>query len=273
MLQAIKSLLAEPDTRGLAIDDPETTTIRRKIVREKKFLRGIYEEWYERVAGHLPREPGAVLELGSGAGFLDEYIPGLITSEVFHCPHIGVVLDARRIPFPAQSLRAIVMTDVLHHVPCAQEFFAEADRCLVPGGAILMVEPWVTAWSKLIYRNLHHEPFEPGARDWTFPQSGPLSGANGALPWIIFERDRAEFHRQYPNFAVARIEPMMPLRYLISGGVSLRCVAPAASFGLWRGLEGALSPWRSQLAMFAFIVISKRSGQSGLSPAASTVSK
>ena len=254
MIQAIKSFLAEPATRGLAIDDPATTTIRRTIVREKKFLRNIYDEWYAKVTAALPTVKGQVLELGSGAGFLDKYIPGLITSEVFICPDIQVVLDARRIPLPSGSLRAIVMTDVLHHIPCTPDFFAEADRCLAPGGAIIMVEPWVSAWSRFVYQNLHHEPFVPLAKDWTFPESGPLSGANGALPWIIFERDRSEFHRRFPNLKVAQIEPMMPFCYLVSGGVSLRCLVPAASFGIWRACERTLG---SKLAMFALVVVRK----------------
>jgi len=42
------------------------------------------------------------------------------------------------------SLRAIVMTDVLHHIPNVESFFAEAARCVRPGGVIVMIEPWLT---------------------------------------------------------------------------------------------------------------------------------
>jgi hypothetical protein len=45
------------------------------------------------------------------------HIPRLITSEVFNCPGIQVVLDGQALPIAAGSLRAIVMTDVLHHIP------------------------------------------------------------------------------------------------------------------------------------------------------------
>jgi hypothetical protein len=48
------------------------------------------------------------------------------------------------------------------------------------------------------------------------------------------------------------------LRYLVSGGISLRGLVPAASFPLWRGLERALSPWSRQLAMFAHVVLERR---------------
>jgi len=47
----------------------------------------------------------------------------------------------------------------------------------------------------------------------------------------------------------------MPFRYLLSGGVSLRSLAPGWSFELCRGLENALGLWNDHLAMFAQIVV------------------
>ncbi|MBK8443443.1 MAG: hypothetical protein IPL35_08515 [Sphingobacteriales bacterium] len=52
-----------------------------------------------------------------------------------------------------------------------------------------MSEPANTAWGRFFYQNFHHEPFQPEAASWEIPSTGPLSGANGALPWIIFKRD------------------------------------------------------------------------------------
>ena len=120
-----------------------------------------------------------------------------------------------------------------------------------------MIEPWTTAWSRLIYTRLHHEPFDPGASAWTLPAGGPLSGANGALPWIVFERDRVAFEQAFPQWRVRSIEPFMPFRYLVSGGVSMRSLMPAMTFPLWRGFETLLRPWMSSLAMFALIVLDR----------------
>jgi hypothetical protein len=78
-------LLAHPLTRGLDIDDPKTTELRREVIRSKPFLKRLYDEWYDHVQGYIPK--GATfLELGSGAGFLQERLPELITSEVLTCP-------------------------------------------------------------------------------------------------------------------------------------------------------------------------------------------
>jgi SAM-dependent methyltransferase len=250
--------LAHPLTKGRDPDDPATTRLRRQIVEDKPFLRKIYLEWYARLLQALPAVDGGILELGSGAGFFREVCPQAITSEVFVCPGVQSVIDARRLPFADRSLRAIVMTDVMHHVPDAGRFLAEAQRALAPGGRVLMIEPWLSTWSKFVYTRFHPEPFRPDAPRWEFPATGPLSGANGALPWIVFERDLAEFRRRFPHLGIVRVEPFMPFRYLLSGGVSMRGLAPGWSFGMWRGLESVLAPWMRHLAMFAFIALERR---------------
>lgn len=257
MFAIVRNLMAHPLTRGMDLDDPQTTELRRRIVREKVFLRRIYEEWYTMLAAEVPGGPGDVLELGSGAGFLEEYIPGLITSDVL--PGEGrLVVDARQMPFADGALKAIVMADVLHHIPQPRRFLAEAARCVRPGGVISMIEPWVTPWSRLIYRRLHHEPFRPAAEQWEFPQSGPLSGANGALPWIMFVRDRAMLEREFPQWRIRWIQPFMPVRYLVSGGIAMRGLAPGWTFPALRALERAGGSFSRRLAMFAQVTLERR---------------
>ena len=257
MTQLLKELLAHPLTRGLDINDPQTTNIRRRLINEKRFLRSIYEEWYQSLATELPPGPGSVLEIGSGPGFMSDYVPGLVTSEMFPCQQIRVVLNAMQMPFGDGTLRAILMTGVLHHIPDVRRFLSEATRCLRPGGAMIMIEPWVTSWSRQVYTRLHHEPFEPDAHEWSFAPTGPLSGANSALPWILFERDRKKFALEFPSWRLQSIEPTMPFAYLLSGGLSGRSLMPGWSFGPWRFLERLLQPWINSWAMFARIVLVK----------------
>jgi SAM-dependent methyltransferase len=252
-----RTRLSHPKTRGLDIDDPCTTQLRRQIIQQNNFLRQTYNEWYAAIAAALPDGPGPLLELGSGAGFLKEHIPGLITSEIFYLPGVDAVLDGQQLPIASEALQGIVMVDVLHHLPQPRRFFAEAERCLQPGGVIIMVEPWVTTWSRAIYRRLHPEPFRPEATLWEFPSSGPLSGANEALPWMVFERDRARFQQEFPRLEIRKISLTMPFRYLISGGFSLVSLCPGWTFGIWRRVENLLKPWMRRLAMFAQIELVK----------------
>ena len=258
MVKEFKELLAHPDTRDLSIDDPRTTEKRRNIIQGNTFLCQIYDEWYRLISKGIPAGTGSVLELGSGAGFLSRYIPRLITSEVFLCSDIQLVLDGRRLPFSTASLKTIAMVDVLHHIPDSRAFLREAQRCVRPGGSIVMIEPWVSTWSRTIYTHLHHEPFDPNTKDWSFPDTGPLSGANGALPWVIFQRDRPHFESEFRELAIREVRPFMPFRYLVSGGVSMRQLMPGATFGLWRHVESWLNSWPHHWSMFAFIHLERR---------------
>jgi SAM-dependent methyltransferase len=240
------------------LDDPRTTYARRQIIQEKEFLHKIYLEWYSSLSStlHHPKKP--ILEIGSGAGFLSEHIPNLISSDIRSYPWLSIVLDGHHLPFASEALHAIVMNNVLHHMPTPEDFISEATRCVVPGGVLSMIEPWVTQWSTLIYKKLHHEPFNLLAKNWGFPSSGALSGANSALPWIIFERDRKRFEREFPQWKIMKISLGMPFRYLLSGGVSTRTLMPGFTFSFWRKLEEFFSPWMHKWAMFALIVLEKQ---------------
>ena len=104
-------------------------------------------------------------------------ISGVITSDVLPLTGVDVVVDAGHLPFGKESLRAIAMTNVFHHLPDSRSFLREFARCAKSRGALIMIEPWVTKWSKRVYGSLHHEPFDiaalavflagPGARNIT----------------------------------------------------------------------------------------------------------
>lgn len=254
----IKSWLAHPLTRGLHLDDPRTTTLRHQVISQNKFLLRIYHEWYQYLKSSLSDSEGGILELGSGGGFLTECIPELISSEVFYCSGTAVTLDGQRLPFANQSLQAVLMTNVLHHIPDNRFFFAEAARCVKKGGCISMIEPWNTPWASFVYNVLHHEPFEPGAADWHLSSNGPLTTANDALPWIILGRDRNQFEAEFPEWKIKKVQLMMPFRYLVSGGVSLRQLMPDWSYPLWKGLETVLLPLDHLLSMFAYIHLERQ---------------
>lgn len=80
-----------------------------------------------------------------------------------------------------------------------------------------------------------------------------------ALPWIVFARDRSQFISEYPGLQLVSVQPMMPFRYLLSGGVSCRSLTPGWTFPLWRAIEGLMEPFSSSWAMFAQIVLKRTS--------------
>lgn len=254
MRSVLRQWLAHPLTAGLDLDDPATTELRRQIIQSKPFLKAIYDEWYSLLAAQLADIDGPVLELGSGAGYLHRFVENVITSEVFFCSGVALVANAQELPIATCSLRAIAFTDVLHHIPNARDFFREAIRCLRPGGKIVMIEPWVSRWSHFVYTHFHHELFAVDAKEWTFPSHGPLSGANGALPWIVFQRDRRAFELEFPELKIEVIRPLMPFRYLLSGGVSMRTLMPPFTQPFWRLADGVFK----DQGMFALISLVRK---------------
>jgi SAM-dependent methyltransferase len=239
------------------LDDPSATLLHSRILEKKKFLRSLYSDFYRDIARRLgDRQSGIVVELGSGGGFIKEVIHGAITSDILELPNVDRVFSASEMPFDAASIDAIVMIDVLHHIAEPRLFFDEAVRCLKQGGKVVMIEPANTVWSRFIYKNFHHESFDIKAQ-WTIEKGGPLSGGNGALPWIIFERDRERFEKRYPQLSIAAIEFHTPVAYLLSGGFTLRQLVPDFCYLPVRGIEYIMSPLRQWTAMFETIELVK----------------
>jgi hypothetical protein len=231
-----------------------------KTLRNKPFLSRLYNDFYEEIRLAMPSEVhGPVVELGAGAGFFKNHLPQVITGDVLPSRFIDVCFDARRLPFRENSLKGIVMLNVFHHIPSAGVFLADAQSCLQRGGVVVMIEPWITVWSLLIYKLFHHEATAPSQRGWDFESSGPLSGANQALPWIFFQRDRVLFERTFSNLRIQTIRLHTPFLYLASGGLSHQATAPMVWYAPLVRMENLAQPLRGVLSMFATIVL-KRMG-------------
>ncbi len=253
----IKSLLQLEELKDWKhdLDSPETTILHGEIVRKKPFLKRLYKEWYalfKKESQSLPE--GIRLELGSGAGFIKEFIPAIITTDVLPLPNIDRVMSAEKLDFPDNSISGIFMIDVLHHIPHPAYFLKEAERCLFKGGKIILIEPANSWWGRFIYQNFHHEPFDPKA-GWELEATGPLSGANGAMPWIILERDRQLFKEKFPELSIQSIRYHTPFRYLLSGGVSMKSLVPGWSFSFFSWVDRMAS--NVGFSMFQTAIIKK----------------
>ena len=165
---------------------------------------------------------------------------------------------AEKMPFEDNSLKAIFMLNVLHHIPDSEQFFREAQRTLTKNGFIYMIEPATTVFSKFIYKNFHHEPFDEQLKEWKFASKGPLSDANGAIPWMIFKRDYPKFQQLFPYLELIAFNHHTPLKYLLSGGLSKPNMVPYFMYGAISRLEKALSPLRSKTALFQTIIVQKK---------------
>jgi SAM-dependent methyltransferase len=246
--------------RGDNLDAPDRIDELRRVVASKPALKRLYDETYAKYAACLTRCPrvGIALELGSGASFAKDRLPELITSDVIEYAGLDRVVDATAMPFEAQSLRAIFMSNVFHHIPDVAAFLREAERCLMPGGRVFMVDQHVGHLSRFILAHAHHEPFAPTAHQWRFDSEGPLSGANGALAWMVFSRDRARFKREFPQLRLERYEPHTPLRYWLSGGLKTWSLLPDWAFAAATNLDRALVRGSADFGSFVDVELLRR---------------
>jgi SAM-dependent methyltransferase len=226
------------------LDDPARGAALSETIQSKPALHAWYHEMYERYADCLARASadGIALELGSGGGFARDVVPDLVTSDVLPYEQVDEVVDATAMPFADGTLRFIGMLNVFHHIPDAAAFLGEAGRCLASGGRMLIIDQHRGLISTPVLRYGHHEPFRTDAPDWRFDATGPLSDANGALAWIVFQRDRERLARDHPELELVRYAPHSPLRYWLAGGLKHWSLIGRRGFGgasvVDRGLIG-----------------------------------
>lgn len=258
LTRAFKALLSHPLAKSVNPDSAEFHRIRVKIIQRKRLLKRIYTCWYRILGRSIPENrDGIVIELGSSTGFSKKVIRGVVTSDLVDADGVDIVFDGQYLPFKANCLRGIVMVDVFHHIPDVELFLRDATKCVRAGGVIAMIEPWATSWSAFIYKYFHEEAFDKYAGDWKFKKGGPLTASNQALPWIVFERDRQIFEAKYKQWKIADLTLHSPIRYLLSGGISMRALWPDRLYFIVNFIEYLLVPLNRYLAMFATIVLKK----------------
>lgn len=228
----------------------------RRLIRQRGYLNKIYRDFYaEFKKSKVPN--GKLIEIGSGAGFIKEIIPSVITSDVVKGPDIDKVFFAEKIPFKSSSVAAFFMIDTLHHIKDVEIAFKEMERCLKRNGKIVMIEPYNSWWGYIIYKYLHYEHFDPKA-GWKVEGRGRMSDSNTALPWIIFVRDRKIFQKKFPELIIDSVKPFMPITYLVSRGLLKPQLLPTFTYGWVKFIEKLFSPLNKYVGMFVIIELHKQ---------------
>lgn len=247
------------------LNDPRRAGEIRQVLLGKYGLCCLYQEIYARYKACLDRTPGRGLavELGSGAGFVKLVVPEVVTTDILAYTGVDAVVDGTAMPFANESIRFVCMWNVLHHIPDAEALFRELDRCLVPGGRAMIQDQhvgWIGRW---VLRYIHHEPFRPEAAQWAFATDGPLSGANGALSWIVFQRDLKRFQKLFPRLRLNHYRPHTPLRFWLAGGLKKWSLIPSGTWRFVTALDRLLIHLSPQFGSFVEIELEKVENDSG----------
>ena len=181
----------------------------------------LYKEWYELISKALSEIDGINIELGCGASFIDQVNKTIKKTDVFLNSNTDFKLNAMDIGKNYENkISNLILVNVFHHISDPELFLRSAEKSLLPGGRIIMIEPSNNSWSRLVYKFVDHEPFDTKQIEWEFESKDPLLDSNQALSWIIFERDYKKFKNLFPMFSLIQKKNMMPFSYLLSGGHS-----------------------------------------------------
>ena len=189
--------------------------------KSNKALGLLYKEWYELISKLLSEIDGINIELGCGASFIDKINKSIKKTDVFLTSNTDFKLNAMDIGKNFENrISNLILVNVFHHISDPELFLKSAEKSLLVGGRIIMIEPSNNYWSRLVYKLIGHETFNTRQLGWKFESKDPLLDSNQALSWIIFERDYEKFKNLFPMFSLIQKKNIMPFSYLLSGGHS-----------------------------------------------------
>ena len=235
----------------------------RKIWREKKILRTIYSEWYQKIISDLKMGGGKTIELGAGSGNFKEFKSDVIASDIdASCKWLDMCFDAHEMPFEDGSISNIVMIDVFHHLSDPIRFLHECERVLEKSGRVIMLEPFPSLFSSIVYRFFHPEPFlmkvDYFGRFGADFKKDPWD-SNQAIPYLIFFKHFRKWEDIFgKNFHILKKQKLSFLLYPLSGGFENKSLIPEFLVPTMSVVEKWLNPLRSLLAFRCYIVLERK---------------
>jgi SAM-dependent methyltransferase len=233
----------------------------REIWQKKKVLRDIYHDWYRLIIENMA-DNRPVLETGSGGGNFKEFFPDVISSDFIFCEWIDLNLDAHELPFKGNSLGNIIFIDVLHHLENPVLFFHEAQRVLQNNGRIIMLEPYISPFSYIIYNYFHQEDVDFKIDAWNrriaSNNKKKAFDGNSAIPTIMFSKEIKRFYKEFPNLKVIKKERLTFILYPLSGGFDRKSFVPAGMVKYISFIEKIFRPFGFIFALRTFVVLEKR---------------
>jgi SAM-dependent methyltransferase len=238
----------------------------RRVWEQKRVLQRIYkEEFFARLLSYK-KKSGTCIEVGGGPGFFKQVLPRVLSTDIVWSPWLDAVADAQSLSFETASVANIFGIDMLHHLAAPMTFLREAQRVLLPGGRLILIEPWVTPFSYLIYRYFHQEDCDLSAHPWDANNAQPPSNkkafdGNQAIPYLLFgPRRRSQTLNTLPGLTPLVIEPFCLFAYLLSMGFKPMNLLPEFLYPAVAKLERATLPlWRRLAALRVLLVLEKSS--------------
>jgi len=261
-MRGLLDRLREPGSDSLDLDGAARLEWHRSVLARKRMTREVFLECHAFLRlldqQYLAGE-GIEIEVGAGAAPMRDSYPSVKSADIVYGPHLDCVLDAQRLGMRERSVRVLYAQNAFHHFPEPERFFGELERVLSPGGGAILLDPFYGPAATFLFKRLFRsEGFDKMYPAWETPLVGPMNGANQALSYVVFVRDRGRFEARFPSLRIVHSETVGNyLRYLASGGLNFRQLLPDSTTPALRLFERALSPLRSLLALHHVIVLRK----------------
>jgi SAM-dependent methyltransferase len=260
----IRTYLQEPRLIGVNPDSEEMLAIHSKVLYEKPMMRDVFSEFYDTCINldkkYFGNSKAKRVEIGAGVSFFKKKYPEIISTDIKKADNLDMVVDAQNMPFENNSVRAIYGINCFHHFPNPNLFFKELERVLEKGCGCVLIDPYYGFVAKRFYKKIFDtEIFDQTQKEWVNESLGFMNGANQALSYIVFKRDKNKFEQMYPNLEIVIQKPMNNyLRYLLSGGLNFRQLLPPFFSPIIKFFEFILIPFNSIFALHHIIVIRKK---------------
>lgn len=259
----LADLLKDPSVKNIDVDGADRLLVHSRMLEQKPMLKEVFTSFhhmFERLDKQFLSGTGERVELGAGVFPIRNSYPDVLATDIVPGPGLDRVLDAERMDLPDNSVRVIFGQNCFHHFPHPSLFFEELERVLVPGGGVIFLEPFHGPFAAFLFRRMFRtEGYDKDFPSWETPALGPMKGANQALSYIVFERDRAEFEQRFPQLDIVHQETCDNyLMYLLSGGLNFRQLWPNWASPLLSLFQYLLSPLDRWLALHHVVVIRKK---------------
>jgi SAM-dependent methyltransferase len=225
-------------------------------------LRRLYTDWYRLIARNLAHVDGLTVELGSGTGRFKEVVPDTVLTDVEPTKWTSTVVDAEAMPYGDATVANLVLFDVFHHLASVARFFDEAQRVLVPGGRIVIFDPYCSPVSTPAWKAFHHERVDMSAAPFEDDPDVAASpfASNTARATTVFYRHREELGRRWPHLRLVNERRLAFFAYPLSGGFTGRQLVPNSLYGVLSAFETFLAPLAPLLAFRCLVVVERTVG-------------
>jgi hypothetical protein len=120
-----------------------------------------------------------------------------------------------------ESIGNLILFDVLHHLSMPMMFFLEASRILRPGGRMVIMEPYISPVSLVIYKVFHPEPVlmncNPFDSGMVKSSNRPFD-SNQAIPTLIFFRFLKQWEERFSEFVIKTRKNSLSLHIQVREG-------------------------------------------------------